>query len=163
MLRQYGFCTLGFSLSFAFLTLGCSDDSKGSGATLVDAADGEEGSNDREALDDGESEEFACETNKDCQDYFGGEESCKVALCNAVAKTCFVGEKKDFSTCDDGNACTSGEYCLAGECSVDEVQTLDCTDGDPCTDDLCDEEKGCIYQANTADCNDGNPCTSNDS
>jgi len=37
----------------------------------------------------------------------------------------------------------------------------DCSDGNPCTDDVCDLGTGgtCLHPANTAVCSDGNPCT----
>lgn len=42
----------------------------------------------------------------------------------------------------------------------DEVDEVDCDDGDPCTTDSCGGEAGCIHElAEDADCDDGNPCT----
>ncbi len=39
-------------------------------------------------------------------------------------------------SCDDGVKCTVGDHCVAGKC----VSTpLDCSDGNPCTDDSCHE------------------------
>jgi hypothetical protein len=55
--------------------------------------------------------------------------------------------------CADGNFCTTAERCENGACVVDPV---DCDDGDPCTDDLCDCDVGCI---NAPICNDGFACT----
>lgn len=43
------------------------------------------------------------------------------------------------------------------------VQTSDCDDSNPCTDDGCVPETGCTHVANTASCSDGNACTENDS
>src|SRR5439155_14069175 len=39
-----------------------------------------------------------------------------------------------------------------------------CDDGNPCTDDLCDETTSfeCEYSNNTNSCDDGNACTTND-
>ncbi len=37
-----------------------------------------------------------------------------------------------------------------------------CSDGDPCTDDVCDPAAGCQFPHNAAPCNDGNPCTDGD-
>ncbi len=37
-----------------------------------------------------------------------------------------------------------------------------CSDGDPCTDDVCDPAAGCQFPHNTEPCNDGNPCTGGD-
>ena len=38
----------------------------------------------------------------------------------------------------------------------------DCDAGDPCTEDLCDAESGCVYPFYTAPCGDGNACTEGD-
>jgi hypothetical protein len=37
--------------------------------------------------------------------------------------------------------------------------SLNCDDGNPCTDDRCDPSTGCVYTNNTAPCNDSNACT----
>jgi hypothetical protein len=37
-----------------------------------------------------------------------------------------------------------------------------CSDGNVCTDDLCDPVKGCLYPPNQAPCTDSNQCTTND-
>src|SRR5262249_48823907 len=50
--------------------------------------------------------------------------------------------------CADTNACTMNERCVSGVCVVDPVN---CDDGDPCTDDICDCATGCI---NSNICND---------
>ena len=44
------------------------------------------------------------------------------------------------------------------DCIVDS----DCEDNNPCTDDVCDSEVGCVYSNNNAYCNDGDPLTFND-
>lgn len=41
-------------------------------------------------------------------------------------------------------------------------QILDCDDGNPCTDDYCDPELGCVYTFNTVSCDDGDACTTGD-
>ena len=96
--------------------------------------------------------------------------------------------------CPGGLECIESEiwekpawsYCLvtcefacseAGECGTvgfvspeDETeQTCDCggcDDGNPCTDDACEEVEGepkvCAFTPNTAECDDGNPCTGPD-
>ncbi len=55
--------------------------------------------------------------------------------------------------CVDTNFCTANEQCVSGVCVVTPV---DCDDGDPCTDDICDCGSGCI---NANICNDGFTCT----
>ncbi len=37
-----------------------------------------------------------------------------------------------------------------------------CDDKNPCTDDSCDPEVGCVFKNNTVGCDDGNLCTEND-
>ena len=44
--------------------------------------------------------------------------------------------------CDDGNACTVGERCVDGRCLGDR---RDCDDGDPCSEDACAPDIGCVY------------------
>jgi hypothetical protein len=55
--------------------------------------------------------------------------------------------------CADTNFCTTAEQCVMGVCVVTPV---DCDDGNPCTDDVCDCSSGCI---NANICNDGFTCT----
>src|SRR5262245_49586988 len=38
----------------------------------------------------------------------------------------------------------------------------DCDDGNPCTDDLCDADLGCVYAEVSNPCDDGNPCSTGD-
>lgn len=68
----------------------------------------------------------------------------------------------DGSTCDDGNACTDGETCRGGACEGGAA--LVCDDGDPCTMDGCDPERGCTSAAGPdgVACDDGDPCTQDD-
>ncbi|MFH1532392.1 MAG: N-acetylmuramoyl-L-alanine amidase [Pseudomonadota bacterium] len=62
--------------------------------------------------------------------------------------------------CDDGDPCTFGDHCVAGLCQGSGAKT--CVDGNPCTDDSCDPQVGCVFSANAAPCDDGDPCTSAD-
>lgn len=63
--------------------------------------------------------------------------------------------------CQDGNPCTTLDFCDNGVCVAGAV--VECTDGDPCTDDLCSlSVGGCVHPYNTAPCSDGNPCTTGD-
>lgn len=65
----------------------------------------------------------------------------------------------DGETCDDGSACTEGDICDGGTCGG---ATISCEDGNPCTDDLCEEGLGCTNTDNTAECEDGDACTTGD-
>lgn len=63
----------------------------------------------------------------------------------------------DGVDCDDDNICNGLETCDPTDGSCDPGTTLDCDDGDACTDDSCDSETGCV---NTAiNCDDSNACT----
>ena len=64
------------------------------------------------------------------------------------------------SGCDDGNACTTADQCSEGVCVGGPAP--ECDDDNPCTDDGCDGETGCVFPANTSDCDDGDPCTLGD-
>jgi hypothetical protein len=62
--------------------------------------------------------------------------------------------------CEDGSVCTVGDTCLGGGCQPGEV--LVCDDANPCTDDACDPEAGCLFVPNQALCDDGVICTLGD-
>ena len=64
------------------------------------------------------------------------------------------------TSCSDGNICNGSETCQAGECALGS--RLGCNDANPCTDDSCDPQTGCVRQNNTALCDDGNACTTAD-
>jgi hypothetical protein len=63
--------------------------------------------------------------------------------------------------CDDGNACTTGDQCADGICEPGGPTV--CNDLNPCTDDVCDVDVGCLALPNTAPCEDGDLCTTPDS
>ncbi len=83
-----------------------------------------------------------------------------VGQCNPVSGVCSNPALPDNTPCTDNNACTVGDVCIAGTCSPGSP--LNCDDGNPCTDDLCDRVGGCRYVNNNNPCNDGNACTSGD-
>jgi hypothetical protein len=88
--------------------------------------------------------------------------------------------------CEDGNACTVDDVCINGICTGKVVHCDDadvcngfewcdpwtgscnpgvsplCEDGNPCTDDACDAQLGCLFVNNANPCVDGSLCTSND-
>lgn len=65
----------------------------------------------------------------------------------------------DTLSCQDPDLCILGSTCSAGLCSGGT--TLDCDDGEDCTDDSCNASTGnCINVNNDANsCTDGNDCT----
>ncbi len=84
------------------------------------------------------------------------------------------------SPCDDGLSCTSPDVCSGGSCHGQDTcpaglfcdsgsnaclqgcaSALNCSDGNPCTDDLC-QAGVCSHVNNTSPCNDGIACTSPD-
>ena len=62
--------------------------------------------------------------------------------------------------CSDDSVCTSGDKCAGGQCEAGPH--LQCDDGNPCTDDLCSADVGCVHTPNVAPCDLGNECTVGD-
>ena len=61
--------------------------------------------------------------------------------------------------CDDGNACTIDDHCWFAVCvGIPNV----CDDFNPCTDDSCNPNTGCVYTNSTAACDDDDPTTCGD-
>ena len=81
-------------------------------------------------------------------------------VCNPFKSVSEYSVAQNGAPCDDGNACTFAEKCSGGVCGGGA--TLNCTDSNPCTDDLCDPATGCSYVNNTKPCNDNLFCTVSD-
>ncbi len=62
--------------------------------------------------------------------------------------------------CDDKNACTKDDVCDTGACI--SGASINCQDGEACTDDSCDPAVGCKHAANSQPCDDKNECTTGD-
>ena len=63
--------------------------------------------------------------------------------------------------CQDDDLCTLGETCnYLGYCVGSGMP--DCDDANPCTDDFCDPEAGCVHGNNTLPCDDLELCTQGD-
>jgi hypothetical protein len=107
--------------------------------------------------DDGD----ACTVNEECVDgaCVGGPtdcddgEACTLDSCDALLGCQYDTLTQAGVPCDDGSVCSLNDLCVDGVCVGD---ALDCTDGDACTLDLCDDVLGCIA---APFCNDGNTCT----
>ena len=98
--------------------------------------------------------EGACSgTLVDC----GDQNPCTDHACDPVTGCSTTNNTKP---CDDGSVCTSEDYCFEGSCIGSGPPA--CDDGNPCTTASCDNETGCIYNANTSACDDGDPCTTID-
>ena len=90
----------------------------------------------------------------------GPEAACQQSACAPDTGDCSIVPANDGFACDDSNACTVGDHCDDGAC--DPGVSVNCADNNPCTDDLCDVELGCLHTDNLATCSDGNPCTVGD-
>jgi len=82
---------------------------------------------------------------------------CTDDACDAAKGCSFV---PNSHACNDGDKCTVGDQCKGGECVP--AAKLVCDDGNVCTADSCDENKGCSFAATPGACDDGNPCTAGD-
>ena len=92
----------------------------------------------------------------DCND----DNACTFDVCDKVFG-CGNAAINEGGICDDGSVCTEKDKCIKGKCAG--IKT-DCNDGNACTIDLCDQQKGgCAIVLNDGgECNDGNPCTDED-
>ena len=95
----------------------------------------------------GDSGTISCDDGNDCTDDSCSPESGCVYTNNAAA-------------CDDGDPCTLVDSCGNSTCSG--VGTLNCDDGNSCTENTCAEGLGCSYPAQSGSCDDGNPCSLGD-
>lgn len=101
-----------------------------------------------------------CVSDGDCVGKIADLGVCQIATCDVATSTCQAGNKKDYTPCNDGDACTLDTVCLSGDCSGGAPK--DCDDGNPCTDEVCNAQNGCVFNNNTDACDDGNPCSNND-
>ena len=83
--------------------------------------------------------------------------SCTDDLCEPATGCQYV---PNDDGCQDGSICTVGDICSEGECLAGKA--LECDDDNPCTDDTCNPESGCVHTPNQGECTDYNPCTSGD-
>jgi hypothetical protein len=79
--------------------------------------------------------------------------------CNSKISQFSFSVKNDTDPCNDGNPCTVSGTCQNGLCIEKDA---DCNDNNFCTDDFCDEIKGCVNDPKSVKCDDGNECTSED-
>ena len=84
---------------------------------------------------------------------------CTFDVC-AADTGCTYEDVEAGTPCDDGSVCTVAESCVEGVCGGGEP--LACDDGDPCTDEVCDDAEGCMPSFNESPCEDGSPCTAGD-
>ena len=84
--------------------------------------------------------------------------ACTNDLCDDDTNLCL--HVDNTIACDDGLFCTVDDRCAGGVC----VGTArNCSDGNACTDDSCDDDTNqCFHVDNTIACDDGLFCTVND-
>ncbi len=74
---------------------------------------------------------------------------------------CVFSPVPDGATCASATACAGAGTCSAGKCAPGTK--TDCSDGNVCTDDLCDPQvKGCYWLPASGACEDGDLCTGHD-
>ncbi len=74
----------------------------------------------------------------DCDD----DDPCTADSCDPGTGCVHVPLDGEVAGCDDGQACNGVERCSAGVCRHEPVPA--CDDGDPCTDDDCRDDTGCV-------------------
>ena len=74
-----------------------------------------------------------------------------------------VADETDCQPLDKNSFPAAAEVCDGKDNDCDLwVDEGTCSDGNPCTDDVCDPSAGCKNPPNEASCEDGNPCTGGD-
>jgi hypothetical protein len=95
-----------------------------------------------------------------CPQPDGPDAPCLAAACDPVEGTCALVAGPNEVPCNDMDACTINDVCSSGSCTGGIE--ANCNDGNPCTDDICQPDQGCVNTPNDGACNDGNPCTDAD-
>lgn len=85
--------------------------------------------------------------------------TCTPANCQPTPGTCETAVcSTDLTMCLRGTRCSSGQMCCGSACVPDL-----CTDGNPCTDDVCNGMTStCTHTAAVRGCDDGDACTTPD-
>ncbi|NOZ01228.1 MAG: hypothetical protein GXP54_04985 [Deltaproteobacteria bacterium] len=99
-----------------------------------------------------------CKTADDC----GESNQCILYKCEMEGQTgkCATVQLSGIP-CVDQNPCMIGDFCKNGTCVSGEKPN--CDDGNPCTDDVCNQLDGsCEYAPNTLACDDDDDCTYQD-
>ena len=95
-----------------------------------------------------------------CPEPAGAGSICSKAHCDPTNGQCSMVPDHEGYACDDTNACTIGDKCVEGACQPGVPAV--CADNNPCTDDSCDPDAGCLYVPNQVECADGDFCTAGD-
>ena len=100
---------------------------------------------------DGQSDELACDDANECTN----------DVCVAATGACKNAPTTTLNCDADGSPCTAGDACKEGVCGAGPAK--DCDDANPCTDDVCFANVGCVHPPNTAPCDaDGSACSVDD-
>jgi hypothetical protein len=113
-----------------------------------------------------------CDDNNPCT----AKDTCQDGVCKPLSKVpCDDGNPCTTEACDDkgscaftnntlacndGDVCTLGDACKEGACLAGVAAP--CSDGNPCTEELCDSSKGCVVLPGAGTCSDANACTQDD-
>ena len=120
-------------------------------------------------------DEDGCLSGDECEDGCPAASECAIVACTPENQ-CLFGA--DDSACPEGGRCDPfegcvqsvtcedtcfGDMCHTARCDGDRCvlePSLSCDDGDPCTDDRCDPETGCVTEPamNGTSCSDGMFC-----
>jgi hypothetical protein len=79
--------------------------------------------------------QLECQTGVDCDD----QNDCTEDACDPASGACSHTWADDGTTCDFGGALG---VCMSGECEEDLCAGIDCSDGNGCTEDICDPADG---------------------
>jgi hypothetical protein len=88
---------------------------------------------------------------------------CTTDSCDQTAGRCEHVAMADGLSCSDNDVCNGVESCRGGICLG--TPALSCSDGNPCTLDLCSPTGGCSnpLAPNGSSCSDGNACNGSES
>lgn len=92
--------------------------------------------------------------------FSGGDEVSKIELTVGKANVCGNGIVELTEQCDDSN--TNDGDCCTSACQFDSASTACTSDGNVCTDDVCNGSGTCLHTNNSSPCSDGDACTEND-
>jgi len=107
---------------------------------------------------DGQCKEMFQPAGTECEFADIETAECDKAVCTSGG-VCEVVSAEDGAKCKETDACAK-HVCLEGECIAQLLQ--DCEDDNPCTNDVCAPDTGCVYTYNEDLCDDSNPCTMGD-
>ena len=83
------------------------------------------------------------ETAIECPLAQGPNAFCLQPMCDEATGECGLEPDHEGFLCNNGDVCTLNDTCIAGVCGGGEV--FPCLDGNPCTEDSCDPNVGCVF------------------